>query len=188
MSGFGKVVVVLGGMLLVGCAGTGVQEGGGVPVEDRADVGTDFEEDQGTQDLQEGAYTRGLSDTPAFAGDPLDDPESPLATRVLYFDLDSSEISDEDRAIVEAHATYLASNPQTRLRLEGHADERGSREYNIALGERRANAVQQLMGLFGVGTQQLTSISYGEEQPAALGHDESAWQLNRRVELEYTAQ
>lgn len=185
MGSFGKVIVVLGVMLLVGCGGTGVTQDGGVPVEDRTGVGTGLE-DQGTQDLQEGVYTQGLSDTPAFAGDPLDDPESSLATRVVYFDLDSSEIRDQDRAVVEAHATYLASNPQTRLRLEGHADERGSREYNIALGERRANTVQQLMGLFGVGEQQLTSISYGEERPAALGHDESSWQLNRRVTLEYT--
>lgn len=190
MSGFGKVIWVLipGLVLLAGCAGSGVTQDAGVPVEDRTAADTGLEEDDlATQDAQEGAYTQGLSDTRAFAGDPLDDPESPLATRVVYFDLDSSEIRDEDRSIVEAHATYLTAHPQARLRLEGHADERGSREYNIALGERRANGVRQLMGLFGVDEQQLVSISYGEERPAALGHEESAWRLNRRVELEYTA-
>jgi peptidoglycan-associated lipoprotein len=174
-------------VFLIGCGGGGLTQGSGVPVEDRTAVGSELEGDElGTQDAQEGAYTQGVSDTPAFAGDPLDDPQSPLATRVVYFDLDSSEIRDEDRSIVEAHASYLVARPQARLRLEGHADERGSREYNIALGERRANSVRQLMGLFGVDEQQLTSVSYGEERPAALGHDESAWQLNRRVELAYT--
>lgn len=190
MSGFDRVsvVLVLGAMFLVGCGGTGLTQGDGVPVEDRTAAGSELEEDDaGMQELQQGAHTQGLSDTPVFAGDPLDDPQSPLATRAVYFDLDSSEIREEDRSIVEAHATYLAEHPQARLRLEGHADERGSREYNIALGERRANAVYQLMGLFGVDDQQLTSVSYGEERPAALGHDESAWQRNRRVELEYTA-
>lgn len=181
---------VIGGFVtacLIGCAGTGSPQSGGVPVEDRTgDTGLE-EDEAGAQALPEGAYTQGLAESPAFAGDPLDDPESPLATRVVYFELDSSEIRDEDRAIVEAHAGYLAAHPQARVRLEGHADERGSREYNIALGERRANAVHQLMGLFGVGDEQLTTISYGEERPAASGHDESAWQRNRRVELEYTA-
>lgn len=190
MSGFGKVILILvpGMVLLASCGGSGLTQDAGVPVEDRTAAGIGLEEDElGTQDAQEGAYTQGLSDTRTFAGDPLDDPESPLATRIVYFDLDSSDIRDEDRSIVEAHATYLAAHPQARLRLEGHADERGSREYNIALGERRTNGVRQLMGLFGVDEQQLTSISYGEERPAALGHEESAWQLNRRVELEYTA-
>lgn len=189
MSGVSRVMLVLslGAIFLGGCAGTGVTQDG-VPVEDRTAAGSGFEgDDGGTEDFQQGAYTQGLSDAPAYAGDPLDDPESPLATRVVYFDLDSSDIREEDRSIVEAHAGYLTTHPEARLRVEGHADERGSREYNIALGERRANAVQQLMGLFGVDEQQLTSVSYGEERPAALGHDESAWQLNRRVELEYTA-
>ena len=187
MSGFGKVIAVMVGMLLVGCAGSGVAPGGGVPVEDRTAVGAGLdEEDRASQDVREGAQTQGLSAAPAFAGDPLDDPESPLATRVVYFDLDSSEIQEDDRPTVEAHAAYLVENPQARVRLEGHTDERGSREYNVALGERRAAAVRQLMGLLGVDEQQLASISYGEERPTALGHDESSWQLNRRVELQYT--
>lgn len=190
MSAMARMIFALaaGTVILVGCAGGGLTQDGGVPVEDRTAVGTGLEEDElgAAQGLPDGASTQGLSDAPAYTGDPLDDPQSPLATRIVYFDLDSSEIRAEDRSVVEAHAAYLAARPQARLRLEGHADERGSREYNIALGERRINAVSQLMGLLGVSEEQLTSVSYGEERPAALGHDESAWQLNRRVELQYT--
>lgn len=189
MNGFGKLVAVSvsATMLLVGCGGTGVTPDAGIPVEDRTVGDGPVDEDSWrSQDLREGADTRGLASVQPFTGDPLDDPESPLATRVVYFDLDSSEIRDEYRSVVEAHAAYLAEHPEARLRLEGHTDERGSREYNIALGERRANAVRQLMALLGATEQQLTPISYGEERPVALGHDESAWRLNRRVELEYT--
>jgi peptidoglycan-associated lipoprotein len=87
--------------------------------------------------------------------------------------------------IIEAHGKYLANNPSFKVRLEGHTDERGSREYNLALGERRARSVEQLLKLQGVSANQIEIISYGEEMPSAFGHDESSWQLNRRVELVY---
>jgi len=135
----------------------------------------------GTTDQRFGADTGG-----GFSGDPLTNPASPLAKRVLYFDFDSSEVSAEDRSIIAAHAEYLTKNPNVSVILEGHTDERGSREYNIALGERRAKAVQQLMLLQGVGQKQLQVISFGEERPVALGHDEAAWRLNRRVEILYS--
>ncbi len=115
----------------------------------------------------------------------LDDPNSPLSNRVFYFDYDSSMIRDTDRSILTAHAQYLSAHRGARVRLEGHADERGSREYNIALGERRANAVRQLLLLQGVAAEQIETVSYGEERPAALGHDEQSWSLNRRVEMIY---
>jgi peptidoglycan-associated lipoprotein len=108
-----------------------------------------------------------------------------LSKKVVYFDFDSSSVHDDDRAIIEAHANYLAQNPTVMVTLEGHTDERGSREYNIGLGERRANGVAEMMKLMGVAAQQISTVSYGEERPAALGHDESAWQLNRRVEIVY---
>jgi len=125
------------------------------------------------------------------AGGPLDikalnDPASPLSKRVLYFDLDSSQISDEDREIIAAHARFLAAHPDISIVLEGHADERGTREYNLALGERRAKAVQQLLVLQGVDPRQVQVISFGEERPVALDHNESAWRLNRRVEILYS--
>ena len=120
-----------------------------------------------------------------FQGNPLDDPASLLATRIVYFEYDSAEIKGSDRAVIEAHGRYLADNPSAAVTLEGHADERGSREYNIALGERRANAVRQLNTLLGASGSQLRVVSYGEERPAAEGHDESAWSVNRRVEIIY---
>lgn len=108
-----------------------------------------------------------------------------LSKKVVYFDFDSSTIHDEDRAIIEAHAEYLTQHPTVKVTLEGHTDERGSREYNIGLGERRANAVAEMMKLSGVSASQISTVSYGEERPAALGHDEDAWKLNRRVEIVY---
>lgn len=116
----------------------------------------------------------------------LDDPDSPLSVRVLYFPLDGVAISNEDRDVIAAHARLLSSNPDVTVVLEGHADERGTREYNLALGERRAKAVQQLLVLQGVAQSQIQVISFGEERPVALGHDEEAWRLNRRVEILYS--
>lgn len=116
----------------------------------------------------------------------LNDPNSPLSQRVLYFELDSSQIKDEDRDIITVHAEFLAAHSDITIVLEGHADERGSREYNIALGEKRAKAVKQLMTLQGVADSQIQVISFGEERPVALGHDSAAWNLNRRVEILYT--
>lgn len=116
----------------------------------------------------------------------LNDPNSPLSQRVLYFELDSSQIKDEDIEIITIHAEFLAAHSDITIVLEGHADERGSREYNIALGEKRAKAVKQIMTLQGVAENQIQVISFGEERPVALGHDASAWNLNRRVEILYT--
>ncbi|MGH8119077.1 MAG: peptidoglycan-associated lipoprotein Pal [Gammaproteobacteria bacterium] len=115
----------------------------------------------------------------------LDDPNSPLAVRVIYFEYDSSDVLPQYRSVVEAHAAYLAGNPNTVITLEGHADERGSREYNLALGERRAYAVKSQMTLLGAGDNQIRTVSYGEERPALEGHDESDWSQNRRVEIRY---
>lgn len=110
-----------------------------------------------------------------------------LAKRTVYFDFDSSEIRGEGTDIVAAHAKYLAANTSTRVRLEGHTDERGSREYNIGLGERRAQAVRRALLLQGATDKQISTVSYGEERPAVPGHDESAWAKNRRVEIIYLA-
>jgi peptidoglycan-associated lipoprotein len=107
------------------------------------------------------------------------------ADRVVYFDFDSAEIRADSRPVVEAQARYLAGNPSAATVLEGHADERGTREYNIALGERRANTVRQLMTAFGVSPQQIRTLSYGEERPAVDGGDEASYAQNRRVEIVY---
>ena len=102
---------------------------------------------------------------------------------VVYFEFDSSEIRDEYLPVVAAHASYLVKYPSARVRLEGHTDERGSREYNIGLGERRAQTVRRALLAQGVAEAQLTTVSYGEERPAVEGSDESALAQNRRVEL-----
>jgi peptidoglycan-associated lipoprotein len=110
-----------------------------------------------------------------------------LATRVVYFDFDSSEIKGAGTDVVAAHAKFLAAHSGTRVRLEGHTDERGSREYNIGLGERRAQAVRRALLLQGATDAQISTVSYGEERPAVSGHDEAAWSKNRRVEIVYLA-
>ncbi|MHA7856214.1 MULTISPECIES: peptidoglycan-associated lipoprotein Pal [Marinobacter] len=101
----------------------------------------------------------------------------------FYFDFDTSEIKQEARDVLVAHAQFLANNPRQNVRLEGHADERGTKEYNLALGERRANAVQRFLIVNGASRGQIETVSYGEEKPAVRGSSESAWAQNRRVEL-----
>jgi len=104
---------------------------------------------------------------------------------VVYFDFDRSDIRPDFNEMLAAHGSYLASNPNVSVRLEGHADETGSREYNIGLGERRAQSVRQILLLQGASASQLSTVSYGEERPAALGSDEESYSLNRRVEIVY---
>ena len=131
------------------------------------------------------ATTSAADSGSAWAGHPLDDPNSLLTKRTVYFEFDESVILEQDRPILEAHAQYLSQNPSAAITLEGHTDERGTREYNLALGERRSIAVRQYMSLLGGSGQQLRTLSYGEERPAATGHNEEAWALNRRVEIIY---
>jgi len=171
-----KVLFVAGlsSLMLVACAS--VDERSEVPVDERGVSA------QGADGAQAGGAQLGG----AFTGAELNDPASPLSKRVVYFAFDSSELTEEGRMLVNAHAKYLAQNPQTSVVLEGHADERGTREYNLALGERRAKAVERLMTLQGVSAKQLQVIPFGEERPVAFGHDESAWGVNRRVELLYS--
>lgn len=115
----------------------------------------------------------------------LKDPNGPLARRIIQFDYDSAEIREEYRSLLEAHATYLKQTAAAKAILQGHADERGSREYNLALGQRRAESVYKAMQLLGIGDTQLEAVSLGEEKPIAEGQDEAAWQQNRRTEILY---
>jgi peptidoglycan-associated lipoprotein len=122
----------------------------------------------------------------AAAGEDIGGPtEGILAQRTIYFGFDSSEINPEGTALISAHAHYLVAHANLHVRLEGNTDERGSREYNIGLGERRAQAVRRAMLLQGVAETQLSTVSYGAERPAVEGHDESAWSKNRRVMINY---
>ncbi len=163
----GLLVVMLCTAVLAGCASTAKQEP--PPVEDLS-----------------GADTRGATDKAGADAQALAARQADLLARTrVHFAFDSSAIDNEARAIIEAHAGYLAANPGIRLTLEGHGDERGTREYNLALGERRAQAVEKLMRALGVGGNRVTTVSYGEEKPLDAVHNESAWRQNRRVEIQY---
>ena len=164
-------------ILLLGCSKDQVKEDEPVEV-------TDLTADPASSS-EDGAQTYGAEDDSGPAFSQLDDPQSPLSVRTIYFEYDSSEISSDYRSTVEAHSLYLQQNPSTSVILEGHGDERGSREYNLALGERRAKAVKQQMLLLGANSNQIRLVSYGEERPASDGQDESSWQQNRRFEILY---
>lgn len=118
-------------------------------------------------------------------GSALGGPGASQENRIIYFEFDRFDIKPEYNAILQAHARYLSSNPAARVRLEGHADERGSREYNIGLGEKRAQSVRNVLLLQGAVSDQIVTVSFGEERPAVIGSDEEAWSLNRRVEIVY---
>jgi peptidoglycan-associated lipoprotein len=129
----------------------------------------------GPQAPRPGVYTPADLDTDAC-----------LRQRVVYFDFDQDALKPEFTALIACHAKYLRDRPSARLRLEGNADERGSREYNLGLGERRGNAVSSALQASGGSATQLTVVSYGEERPVCTEHEESCWAKNRRVELIYT--
>ena len=118
--------------------------------------------------------------------DARSDVDNILSTRLIYFDFDSKEIRPEFGAVLSAHADYLISNRNSGVTLQGHADERGSTEYNLSLGQDRADAVRDVLVANGVFPDQIETISYGEERPRALGSNEGAWAENRRVEIVYT--
>jgi peptidoglycan-associated lipoprotein len=159
---FAVLAVVMG--LMVGCSSNKPVEDPNADIETTTSVGTGVTES-----------TVGVDDGWSAVAN--------LAT-VFYFEFDSAVLVPEARAALTAHAEYLR-NASKSVRLEGHADERGSREYNMALGERRANAVRDFMVLQGVNRARIETVSYGEERPAVLGSGESTWSKNRRVELSY---
>ena len=168
-----KTLGLLAALLLAaGCASTDTQdEGADDAARDRAAVGAEAEGGVGTPEPMD--------------VDPLDDPSNPLNERIVYFEFDRSDIPSQHLATLDAHARYLIENPNVKIRLEGHADERGSREYNIGLGDRRAQAVRRILLFQGVANDQVTTVSYGEERAAVEGHDERAYAQNRRVEIVY---
>jgi peptidoglycan-associated lipoprotein len=132
-----------------------------------------------------GSGMSGDGDYASTLGPEFNDPNNPLSKRTVYFMLDSSEVMPDFIPVIAAHAQYLIANPAQKITLEGNTDERGSPEYNIALGEQRAKSVAGMMKVQGVSENQLNIVSYGEEKPAAFGSDESAWEKNRRVEIVY---
>ena len=131
-----------------------------------------------------GSTTRPTQDT-SIVGDPTRDPNNILSKRSVFFEYDSNAVKDEYRNVVQAHARYLGDQKSKHIRIEGNCDERGSREYNLALGQRRAEAVKKVMTVLGVQDGRIETTSYGEEKPKAPGHDEGAWAQNRRADIKY---
>ena len=126
-------------------------------------------------------------DGPSSLGNPPDPKrrQGMLANRSVYYDFDRAEIKPESRGLVEAHARYLRENPDVKVRIEGNADERGSAEYNLALGQQRSSGVLKMMTLLGVPEGRIEAVSFGKEKPKASGHDEASWSENRRSDIVY---
>jgi len=122
---------------------------------------------------------------PVVEVDPLNDPDSILAKRSVYFPFDVSAVQAADKPLVEAHAKYLSEHPDRKVRIEGNCDERGSKEYNLALGQRRADSVKQMLMLGGAKASQIDTVSFGEEKPRCTEHNEACWMQNRRSDIKY---
>jgi peptidoglycan-associated lipoprotein len=135
-----------------------------------------------------GNTTRPTPPNQGMVRNELTDPNSPLSKRSVYFDFDSNAVKDDYRGLVTAHARYLADKRDAHIRIEGNCDERGSREYNLALGQRRAESVKKVMTVLGVADGRIETTSYGEEKPVAMGHDEAAWAQNRRADIKYAGE
>ena len=174
MSHFKLLTLLLAAAFLAGCPQNTI------PDPDPTDTTYGADDDMG-------ASTSGLDGSDPYGGEMFgDDPSAGELGTVIYFDFDSSEVRAEDQDLVARHAMQLGNNPGLRVRLEGHADERGSREYNIGLGERRAQAVRRMLMVQGVPSDQISTVSFGEERPVAFGSTESDYAQNRRVEFKYT--
>jgi len=171
-------LVVLG--VLAGCSSTPTKEQEGASVEDRKPTVSQ----PAQKPADTGVATKPL-ETKTVTVNPLKDPANVLSKRSVYFDYDSNIVKDEFKPLVTAHAKYLSQNRTAHVTVQGNTDERGSREYNIALGQRRADAVKQMMQLLGASPQQIETVSFGEEKPRAEGNDEKAYAENRRADIVY---
>ncbi|MDE0789550.1 MAG: peptidoglycan-associated lipoprotein Pal [Woeseiaceae bacterium] len=177
MSYYKMSAIAVLSVLLVGCSST--------PVPDPKPTDTTY---GGSND---GAYTSGIGGDGMGDGEYFDeaaeaDEADEMLGSVIYFDFDSSAVRAEDQDLLSGHAIQLSQNSLHNVRLEGHADERGSREYNIGLGERRAQAVRQILMIQGVNASQIQTVSFGEERPGSMGGSDSDYAQNRRAEIKYT--
>ena len=164
-------MIVSSAVLLAACS-TPVKLNEPAKVEERAPVAA-------TPD------TRTVATVDTGSTDPLNDPQGVLAKRSVYFDFDSYIVKDEFKGVVEAHAKYLVAHKERKVAIQGNTDERGGREYNLALGQKRAEAVRKAMALLGVPESQIEAVSFGKEKPKAQGSDEAAWAENRRSDIAY---
>jgi len=174
-------------ILAAGCTSTSQT---GAPIDDKSGTAA-AEGATSSGATTSGAGRSGVSGTPGGTGsaaNPLRDPNNVLSKRSIYFDFDSFVVRDEFKPMIEAHARYLTSNRNAKMTIQGHTDERGSREYNIALGQKRADAVKRMMTLVGVQEIQIETVSFGKEKPKNMSHDESGWAENRRDDLVYAGE
>lgn len=181
----GKFAVIgLSAAWIAGCSTTATDTDSSTVAEDaNSTESTEASSDQAFGAGQDGATTSVIVDDTATTDTGMDSLAG--VETVFYFDFDKSIVRPESREALAKHAAYLVSHPDARVVLEGHADERGTREYNMALGERRAKAISRYLTIQGVAASQIETVSFGEEVPVAFGHDSNAWQLNRRVEVRY---
>lgn len=187
---FNKIVLAfaMSVAILSGCSSTDEKEGSLLEDGGQNDASTSGVSD-GSSLSGEQFGTNGLGESGGSAlGPEFSDPSNPLSKQTIYFMYDSSQVQQDFIQVIAAHAQFIMAHPARHIILEGHADERGSREYNIALGEQRAKSVFRMLKMQGVSDSQLEIVSYGEEKPASDGMDEASWQLNRRVEIVYQGQ
>ena len=177
------LLVAIVAVALVGCSSTPTTE---APVEDHGAAGATAPGGATTGGAGGGGVTG--SSIGGGGADELRNPNSILSKRSVYFDFDSFVVKDEYKPLVEAHARYLQSHANARMTIQGNTDERGSREYNIALGQKRADAVKRMMTLLGAQDRQIETTSFGEERPKNPGHDETAWAENRRDDIVYAGE
>ena len=185
------ILAVSAAAALAGCSSTPETV---APVETRTGTGT------GTTTVapDAGTSTSGVGGTPGASGttmpgtsatgNPLKDPRSPLSRREIFYDYDSFTVKDEYKPLLEAHAAYLKQNRNARIKVEGNTDERGSREYNLALGQKRSESVKRVLTLLGVADAQIETVSFGEEKPRNPASTEAAYSENRRCDLAYAGE
>ena len=178
-----QLLTIAGCALVLGACSSPVKldEAGSAPVDDR--TGAAGAEGAGAN--ASGAAGRQITPVSVDSKDALNDPNSPLSKRSIYFDFDSYTIRDEFRGTIEAHARYLTANKGKKVIIQGNTDERGSREYNLALGQKRSEAVRKALAALGVSDSQLEAVSFGEEKPRATSGDDAARAENRRADLAY---
>jgi peptidoglycan-associated lipoprotein len=165
-------IVISAALLLAACSSTKMDDKA-APVENRAATGA------------AGAADPRAVNTVNTGSDPLNDPQGILSKRSIYFDYDSYSVKEEFRSVVEAHAQYLNTHKDRKIIIQGNTDDRGGTEYNLALGQKRAEAVRKALVLLGVSDAQVEAVSFGKEKPKALGSDEAAWAENRRADIAY---
>jgi peptidoglycan-associated lipoprotein len=171
MRQFHITAIILSTVFLMAACSSPIKKDDAAPVENRSGANA--------------ADSRSVTGVNAGTSDALNDPQGVLAKRSIYFDLDSYTIKDEFKSVVENHARYLVAHKERKVTIQGNTDERGGSEYNLALGQKRAEAVRRALVLLGVSDSQVEAVSFGKEKPKALGSDEAAWAENRRADIAY---